>query len=875
MFPIFLKIDGIKSYSKPTAIDFSFLSSEKLFCISGGTGAGKSTIYDCILLALFGKSGAQSVRDFINSARDKAVIEFTFLHNDKTYTVWREYKSVSGSVTNSRASLSEGDTVIANGAVSVTDKIRGILSLDFNEFVNVVMLRQGEYAKFLSGSAKEQAEIVCKVFSLERFDKLSTKFAERKRFFEEKLNDLNAELEGDNNLKKGDITRLEGDIKAELNNDKKRVKEQNNLEKLIADMAAVRDKYLAWQNTVAQLQALQGDLTTLEDKMSTLNVQKAQLATLKPRQDELNKAVESAAATAAELNVLLQKKQQLTADKASLEKLDEQLKEIQTEHKAACDLAEQLGKKMQLDQKLLAKLKSELEGINEKNAAKAVTELNLRKQQFKSLFDSRKEQGAEQNKLSKLKDDAVNQFAVNSKAVSELTVELEKATEKLKSINRNFASAAIAVQLKEGDTCPVCGGKFHAQDIDADIENQLKSAEALVSSLREKLQSAQSQQNLYSTLTSDYTQKLDEISIKIAQFDDAYRKAASGRAAMYLDRIDDIAALSDCAARLSVSKPELENAEIKVKHLAENITRMTQERETLLKNIQDNLVLDGRNIVQEIDKHNADTVSARTELNKLTSDFSENEKSIAATAALIDSTKNKIANLSKGESVEFDAVAYENFIKRKNLLTEEQKNSAAKIGAMEEQLRTAKKQFALNEQKKAQKIQIEKDLKLYSELSTLTRGDALKKFVAAEYMHSFTKRASALFSSLCKGTMELCFSDDSNEISVIDHLADNTVRSAASLSGGEKFIASLSLAVAISERLASGGSNVFLLDEGFGTLGEDSIDAVAAALTELALKSDCVIGVITHSTALINSISACIQVTKDSSGASQVTYRLG
>jgi exonuclease SbcC len=93
--------------------------------------------------------------------------------------------------------------------------------------------------------------------------------------------------------------------------------------------------------------------------------------------------------------------------------------------------------------------------------------------------------------------------------------------------------------------------------------------------------------------------------------------------------------------------------------------------------------------------------------------------------------------------------------------------------------------------------------------------------------------------------------DDRNEFQVIDHRNADERRMARTLSGGETFLASLALALALAEHvadLASGGAarlDALFLDEGFGTLDADTLDTVAAAIEELGSRGR-MVGLVTH-----------------------------
>jgi exonuclease SbcC len=112
-------------------------------------------------------------------------------------------------------------------------------------------------------------------------------------------------------------------------------------------------------------------------------------------------------------------------------------------------------------------------------------------------------------------------------------------------------------------------------------------------------------------------------------------------------------------------------------------------------------------------------------------------------------------------------------------------------------------------------------------------------------------------------------SDDEGSFSIIDHRNADEIRDIATLSGGETFLVSLALSLSLAETLsASGGAGLdaIILDEGFGTLDEESLDVVAAVLEELAGRG-LMVGVITHVKELAARAPVRFHVTREPEGS--------
>jgi exonuclease SbcC len=139
-------------------------------------------------------------------------------------------------------------------------------------------------------------------------------------------------------------------------------------------------------------------------------------------------------------------------------------------------------------------------------------------------------------------------------------------------------------------------------------------------------------------------------------------------------------------------------------------------------------------------------------------------------------------------------------------------------------------------------------------LGKLLRASSFERWLCGEALDSLVIEASATLMELSGGQYQLD-RDDRNELVVIDYADAGARRPVHTLSGGETFQASLALALALSRQVIglSAGlrdlSSMFL-DEGFGTLDEDTLEVVGTTLERLSSDSERMIGIITHVPAL-------------------------
>ena len=161
-------------------------------------------------------------------------------------------------------------------------------------------------------------------------------------------------------------------------------------------------------------------------------------------------------------------------------------------------------------------------------------------------------------------------------------------------------------------------------------------------------------------------------------------------------------------------------------------------------------------------------------------------------------------------------------------------------------------------------------------LGNLLKSNGFEAWLCAEALESLVTEASEILMQLSGGQYEL-YRDARNELVVLDHNDAGTTRPVNTLSGGETFQASLALALALSHQVVglSGGKrdlNSMFLDEGFGTLDESTLDTVAATLERLATETDRMVGIVTHVPALAERVPVQFAVTRD--GASSRLRRV-
>ncbi|MBM7650140.1 exonuclease SbcC [Bacillus ectoiniformans] len=192
MKPILLTMQAFGPYAGKEVIDFNQLESRTMFVISGKTGSGKTTIFDGISFAIYGRaSGEERSGSELRSqfAKDQVPTEVSlqFSLRNRTYLIQRspqqEKRKARGdgfTTVNAKAELylinEQGEKeILAANVREVDEKIKDLMQLDANQFRQILMIPQGEFRKLLVSDSKEKEQILQKLFHTEFYKKIEEK----------------------------------------------------------------------------------------------------------------------------------------------------------------------------------------------------------------------------------------------------------------------------------------------------------------------------------------------------------------------------------------------------------------------------------------------------------------------------------------------------------------------------------------------------------------------------------------------------------------------------------------------------------------------------------------------------------------------------
>ncbi|HAC5179077.1 TPA_asm: AAA family ATPase, partial [Listeria monocytogenes] len=398
MRPIKLTMQAFGAYAKKEVIDFEKLGTEQIFVISGKTGAGKSTIFDAISFAIFGKANTFDRESFSmrsHFATDKEITEVTlaFRLKDKIYQISRipqqEIAKQRGNGTTTspqKAELYEliGDEMklLASSVRDVNAKMEELIQLNVDQFRQILMIPQGEFRELLVSDSKEKEVILQRLAHTAYYEKVENLLWEKQKQAEilvvearKKVAELaelslpDGEVSGKTtseiSVLQNEAIQKEQAILTELENKLSIIRKQTS--EAVEKVTLAKEQLLDWQNLdkyteeVATLEAEKDFYQTIEVRMeaakraSNLQSQDALCIRLK-EQLETAEQTEKQVALEAE-----QVKAQFSHAKKQKEALAEKEAELEINKRTLFQLEEMEPKILELETVLIQKRRAELD----------------------------------------------------------------------------------------------------------------------------------------------------------------------------------------------------------------------------------------------------------------------------------------------------------------------------------------------------------------------------------------------------------------------------------------------------------------------------------------------------------------------------------
>lgn len=869
MKPLRLTIDGITSFKSEQTVDFEQLGSSGIFCICGPTGSGKTTVLDCIILALYGSNKNRgNLTEYINTGCDKGKITLDFVSDGVIYRVYRELRRSGVSI----AKLINSDTgeVIADKTDAVNEAVKGMLKLGAKDFTKVVILEQGKFSEFMKMTEKERFETISHLFSLERFDKLKKTVAEACKRYQRQDGELAAALN-----QYADVTQaLIDDLKKQLSEVKKQDKaDAKVLAQTEAELNKLKDLYKVAEQKIKceqDMVAAENELRELSEKKEKLQ---AELAKLERDKEELKKIKKESD----EARVILGKIDECKKDTEEITKLKPQLDKLLCKHgqlkkkkQELTEQSEELTAEQTNAQKKIDELYAEISECGytpESKDEAAFTAVSVRAERDNSdRAQTEIKLKKVQEEVDKLKILAEKLLADGNRLKAELAKQQAEYEQNLNNYEQARLSGAAAVvrsSISSGDICPVCGGVYHGEhapssdddELIARLKEECAKCESAVKQTQEKAGANEREFARYTEALSTAEENLGEQQNKLNGLPANSAKAAAAAKQA-----------AQCAKKLAATELKLQELNSDLKAVNRDIeltvdegTRLRNEETKLKTKIAERLggatpeaaSEAATEAIERCEKAQAQADEQEKRLNTLSAQYASDE---AVAKSKRQTAQSALETLPAATVTQQDIIA-------KTVEAEKIKGAisvnTSQIGRLNAKIEDATNRLAIKKELAAQKKSIAATLDNLLKLNTCVSGEnKLLAYVAEEYIKAFTAAASETLYSLTNGKYTLVYEDGG--FFVLDFFADNAKRNVQTLSGGETFLASISLAMAISQQLANQNYEFFFIDEGFGTLNEQMVETVASAL--ISLSKQTTVGIVTHRNELADRIPVRLNV---------------
>lgn len=865
MKPLKLTMRAFGPYAGETVIDFEKLQGRHLFLICGPTGAGKTTILDAMCYALYGKTsgdrtGEKMRSDYADSSERTEVI-FDFMLGDKTYRATRspaqmvDKKRGSGqTLAAMQASLSELEdgkeiNTLRTGIEEAAGKLIG---LNADQFCQVILLPQGDFRKLLVAKADEREAILKQLFKTQRFsdfkDRLKDRLDAKVREKMEKQTREDQILSSSGATDEKQLSQMVEEAGKELKEAqdivKSREKESNEFREVYQKETALMGHFTELEKALKQDAALKNEEGRMKEMEASLSLIRSarELApyfvqldgiTREGKQEAVKlKTARADMETYARLNETLEKR---------IQELDAMKEKREEERKTALKMQD-LVPKAKLYGAAVQALK------NAKNAlSRAEEETKRRQAAAEAARKARDEQ--------KEKADAVRKSYIDGQAF------------------------LLAEGLEDGVPCPVCGAIHHPAPARGgdhvakaeDVERAQKEYER-ASAAYDRANDAKEKHSTgaYAKAVSDHAKAdaqmktLEEI--PAAYRDPKYLEAESTRLLTDIrkweqDKETAAAQLRKAGADLSASQAACRNAEER----REELVKKYRETESVLKEASDKAGFQSLDECKEWYKKKDTEESVRKTLEQYRADRKSTEERIKA-------EEQETAGKERPDMLALN--------EKSKALQDQLKKASERAAALKERTETLQKAVSDARAIEKELEDLRKEEGFIRGLYDLTSGKktriTLERYVLGTLLDDVANAANLRLLSMSRRRYSLHrMTDESGlgkgglSLEVSDSFTGRS-RPANTLSGGETFLASLSLALGLADVVQSRQGGVRLdtmfIDEGFGTLDPDSLNSAMNTLIDLQ-NTGRMVGIISHVPELEERIDARLRVTPAEKGS--------
>ena len=926
MRPIKLVLSAFGPYASKIELDLSKLGENGVYLITGDTGAGKTTIFDAITFALFGKPSGdirdvKTLRSEYAKEEIETYVELDFVYHDEEYHIYRRpeytYTHVqkNGEV-KQRSKATDAYLILPNGErivkpTEVTKQVEQLLGMKRDQFRQIAMIAQGSFLEILNADTKERGKLFEKVFMTSKYSVLMDRLNQMAKESYLALNDAKLRLQQiisdvrvPEILQEQYAQTLEtfamDDIQPVYDLlDKIITRSKESTEKLQRQKAQVQNQLQKSRKEETEKTKQLQDLLSLEKllKEKPAKEEKANLYAERVKNDgeKYHIQIDALKKEQAQIEHELPEYESLTKLSTKLAEIRKQISIISK------DLATKTNFKKQLDEDIALKQK-EAHTLTD-------SELSLNKVILKQEEIEKKVSAF--HHASMIQSNYQN--AVNT--LKEKTQLLQESTDRKVILQKQYDDAQIsyfanqagllALRLTKGEPCPVCGSLEHPRP--ASHSNKLVTEEE-INQYKKKVDQAEKEYQITSKACADASLKMNalqnelELVLKsvteetvsfedVQLFIDEHTVQLKKEEKEISTRIKQLQQQSKRYQELQKMIPQLQqkltaiSEEVSQNQIAQ--TKLSVEYEQLQKQVQEITAklkytseTEAKNRISMITKQ---ILEYQQQINRLESESKLAMDELVYVSAQIDMLKGKVSSsIDEIPNQQKQLKILQTEIENLQVQQEEILKCIHNTEIYESDAQDTKKKIVFESDAYQIKLSRYSSLK---ELADVAMGNGrsskekitLQEYVQIAYLDRMIHKANERYLSMSNQQYQLVRSagtkdkrsHEALDLDVID-FSNGSIRPVSSLSGGESFIASLALALGMSDEIQSqaGGIQIdtMFIDEGFGTLDQDSLNNAIQTLTNLSGENR-LVGIISHVKELKERIHKGIIVTKDLHGS--------
>ena len=898
MRPIRIEMSAFGPYAGKQIVEMDRLGTSGIYLITGDTGAGKTTIFDAIVFALYGTASSDRrsgdmLRSRYAEPDTPTEVKLVFAYRNKEYEIrrnptYQRPKLRGEGMTQENASaelrLPGGEILTRTGEVD--EKIREILGMTRDQFMQIAMIAQGDFLKLLLAKTEERRKIFSSIFRTGRYARLEERLKQEARRARNTYDDVVREIGFEQ-----ERARLpEG-------TDRSGMRDEEYLQAIEAfrDEAGIR-----LEEGEKKQELLRRELDTLAARILAAEEQEKRKKAL----EETRKQWETFQAKAKE------KEARLHVEQDRLQQYDrlEELKQQKAEGEKKRDSDEAKRKKLEEDRKALAQqiLDCRQKSKEKEALAGKAAALSAEKERLRS-------QGAEYKELKTLLEAYEEASEKWSRAAATYQAACGKEQEFGETYRRQHRAflddqaGILAEELTENRPCPVCGSLHHpAPAVKTDDAPTREAVEQSQKFWEESKTAMEEAGRTAAALRGTRDSGLQHMEEKAKGLNMPTEPAALKETLMEEQKrfrskwkeVTEALAASEAAAEAKVVLEEnLETFQKKQEEDEEAYRKLELESARLQEQIEnlDKNYADLKKTLPYPDRESARKAASLLdreirEIREAVQSAEENEK---AAARRIQEAEGRMDELQKQirESESAEPMTVAELLENQKQKKDEQLRLQAE--AKEDNLIWETNSAAADRIRKlnGEREQAARKYSLLQNLADTANGNLsgkqriqLETYVQQQLFDRILVRANTRFRVMSGGQYDLVRRKEYQknqqsglDLDVVDHY-NGTTRSVSTLSGGESFMASLSLALGLSDEIQESAGGVQLdalfVDEGFGSLDEETLDQAMKAIQALAEDGGRIVGIISHVTELQNRIDRQLLVRKMKSGGSTAAINI-